>query len=248
MANTGGVLSLWKGHSTTIVRVAPYAGLCYAAHDYFENQFKAMLALDKLPGFALPYALTHTLAYLLFLSPVQYKFLAGSLGGAFGTLVTYPLDVLRVRLALIPNSTWTSSLNQGGLFQGLTPTMIGIIPYSGTSWMVKQTLHEVFPTVTNRKPTMLESLILNTFAGLSAQLATYPLDIVRRRMQLGIVDANEPSPTTLEMVKLLVKKEGLRGLTKGFSLNIIKGPITLSLSLTTYDHLRAWINRKRKTE
>jgi len=95
---------------------------------------------------------------------------------------------------------------------------------------------------------LLESLILNTFAGLSAQLATYPLDIVRRRMQLGILDPGEPSPTTYEMIKLLVKKEGLRGLTKGFSLNIIKGPITLSLSLTTYDYLRAWIKRKRKNE
>jgi len=51
MANTGGVLSLWKGHSTTIVRVAPYAGLCYAAHDYFENQFKIMLDINVLPGF-----------------------------------------------------------------------------------------------------------------------------------------------------------------------------------------------------
>ncbi len=51
MANTGGILSLWKGHSTTIVRVAPYAGLCYAAHDYFENQFKMMLDVSILPGF-----------------------------------------------------------------------------------------------------------------------------------------------------------------------------------------------------
>ena len=32
--------------------------------------------------------------------------------------------------------------------------------------------------------------------------------------------------------------EGIPGMFKGYSLNIIKGPITLSLSLTTYDLLR----------
>jgi hypothetical protein len=39
-------------------------------------------------------------------------------------------------------------------------------------------------------------------------------------------------------------EEGWRGLFKGFSLNIIKGPITLSLSLTTYDILRNWIENE----
>ena len=39
--------------------------------------------------------------------------------------------------------------------------------------------------------------------------------------------------------------EGLRGLAKGFSLNIIKGPITLSLSLTTYDILISRFEKPR---
>lgn len=67
--------------------------------------------------------------------------------GAVGTLLTYPLDVLRVRLALMPSSSWSSAIGQGGLYQGLAPTMLGIIPYSGTSWMVKQSLQELFPKV-----------------------------------------------------------------------------------------------------
>jgi hypothetical protein len=45
-----------------------------------------------------------------------------------------------------------------------------------------------------------------------------------------------------EVLRTLFETEGLKGLTKGFSLNIIKGPITLSLSLTTYDILRHWID------
>ena len=39
----------------------------------------------------------------------------------------------------------------------------------------------------------------------------------------------------------LLRTEGWRGLAKGFSLNIIKGPIALSISLTTYDLMRDYI-------
>jgi solute carrier family 25 protein 42 len=102
----GGLLSLWKGHSTTIIRVAPYSGISYAAHDYAELKFKKYLHTDSLP--------------------FVYKFLAGSIGGASGTFLTYPLDVLRVRLALTPGSNWVNTIKKGGLFQGLSPTMMGM--------------------------------------------------------------------------------------------------------------------------
>lgn len=57
----GGILSLWKGHSTTVLRVAPYAGISYASHDYAEKTFKSMMHTSVLP--------------------FQYKFLAGSIAG-----------------------------------------------------------------------------------------------------------------------------------------------------------------------
>jgi len=223
IAKNEGFLKLWKGHSTTIVRVAPYSGLSYAFHDFSEKQLKHYLNVDRLP--------------------LLYKFLAGSFGGAAGTLLTYPLDVLRVRIALIPNSTWNSAIKQGGLFQGLFPTMMGIIPYAGTCWMVKQQLHEFVPSVIGRKTTVFENLFLNSCAGLSAQFVTYPLDIVRRRMQLVVVKSGEEKPTIIKLIKDLIAKEGLRGLAKGFSLNIIKGPITLSLSLTTYDIMMDYLKK-----
>jgi len=74
-----GITSLWRGHSTTVLRVAPYAGLSYMFHDSAEREMKRKLNLgDK----ALPFG---------------YKFLAGAFGGGAATLLTYPLDVLRVR-------------------------------------------------------------------------------------------------------------------------------------------------------
>lgn len=146
IVRTQGPISLWKGHSTTILRVAPYSGLSYAIHDYAERKFKNVLHTEKLPAF--------------------FKFAAGSFAGVGGTLFTYPLDVLRVRLAL--GKDWAASIRQGGMLQGLLPTLLGIVPYSGTAWLVKQTLLEVlFPAINqqHQKPSLFQSLTINATAG-----------------------------------------------------------------------------------
>eukprot|EP01034_Spumella_vulgaris_P024401 gene24401-30745_t len=145
---------------------------------------------------------------------------------------------MRVRLALGKN--WMGAIGQGGLYQGLLPTLMGIIPYSGTAWCVKQTLlEEIFPSKNLLKPTVSQSLAINAVAGLCGQFVTYPLDIVRRRMQIAHQVDGKQLMNFREVLRHLVLTEGWRGLSKGFSLNIIKGPIALSISLTTYDLLRA---------
>lgn len=217
-----GFWSLWKGHLTTVVRVGPYAGINYSVHDYAEKTFKEKLQVSSLP--------------------MLYKFLAGSIGGAVATILTYPLDVLRIRIALVTGQTWLGVYRQGGLFHGMAPTLLGIVPYSGTAWLTKQVLAEdLFPHFAGRPPALLEAFLLNAVAGLTGQLVTYPLDVVRRRMQMHIVHgtlSHLPPASTMESLRHLFKSEGIRGMFKGYSLNIFKGPITLSLSLTTYDFLR----------
>lgn len=143
VVKTQSVMALWRGHSTTILRIAPYSGFSFAFHDASENMFKNMLHTDVLPA--------------------TYKFMAGAIGGVGGTVLTYPLDVLRVRLAI--GRTWAESIKQGGMYQGLGPTLLGIVPYAGTAWLSKQSMLEYFPTVMHRPPTVMESVVINAIAG-----------------------------------------------------------------------------------
>ena len=240
MVKDEGIISLWYGHSTTLIRVAPYAGLQFAVHDHMEIVFTDYVYGNNNNS---NNNNNNTSSNSTSSSsgsgrklPTEFKFAAGAIGGVVATLVTYPLDVLRVRLALTPGATWGSTIQQGGLMRGLIPTLAGIVPYSGTAWAVKQSLHEYYEDYSGHKASLREAVVLNGLAGLAGQFVTYPLDVLRRRMQMANGERG-----VIEVFFELFKIEGMKGLWKGFTVNIFKGPVTISVSMTSYDALMRWI-------
>lgn len=88
---------------------------------------------------------------------------------------------------------------------------------------------------TNDRPIHpVERLVFGAAAGMLGQSASYPLDIVRRRMQTASITGSDYS-TIRGTIKRVFKEEGIRGLYKGLSLNWIKGPIAVGISFTTFD-------------
>ncbi|KAN0014664.1 hypothetical protein ACTFIU_000982 [Dictyostelium citrinum] len=71
-----GLPGLWKGNTATILRIFPYSAIQWTSYDYLKNNF----VTDKK-------------------SSIQI-FIAGSVGFSCAILLTYPLDVIRARLAL----------------------------------------------------------------------------------------------------------------------------------------------------
>jgi len=235
---TDGFLSLWRGNTATLARIVPYSAINFMS---FE-QYKRLLGVGK-PG-----------------SPGYRRFLAGSLAGTTGQLLTYPLDRARAVMAVTPGKEYRNLFvvfikifrKEGflALYRGLTPTLLGVIPYAGTSFYTYETLKQA---AIKRKggdethpmlPSPLERLAAGAVAGLLGQTASYPLDIVRRRMQtasqLGKGDKYKSVVGTLMTV---YRNEGIfRGLYKGLSMNLIKGPVAVSIAYTTNDYVRLAIN------
>lgn len=85
------------------------------------------------------------------------------------------------------------------------------------------------------QPYSYERLAFGACAGLIGQSASYPLDVVRRRMQTAGVTGHTYG-TILGTMKEIVSEEGvIRGLYKGLSMNWVKGPIAVGISFTTFD-------------
>ncbi|KAM9503998.1 mitochondrial coenzyme A transporter SLC25A42-like [Salvelinus alpinus] len=223
-----GFLSLWRGNSATMVRVIPYAAIQFCSHD----QYKGILGrYYGFQGKALP--------------PFP-RFLAGSLAGTTAVMLTYPLDMVRARMAVTPRQMYSNIMHvfvrimqEEGiktLYRGFCPTILGVIPYSGITFFTYETLKKLHAERTRRsQPYSYERLAFGACAGLIGQSASYPLDMVRRRMQTAGVTGQQYGSVLGTMKTIMVQEGGVRGLYKGLSMNWIKGPIAVGVSFTTFD-------------
>jgi solute carrier family 25 protein 42 len=225
-----GVRGLWKGNSTVLARTLPYAAINFAMHDLVAG----LLSED---GERLR---------------VEQKFAAGAVAGMCSTTVTYPLDMVRARMAVAPRgspSTVMSTMRGiyrrsglRGLYAGLTPSLCGIIPYSGTTWMCFNSFKEALAIRKGQDPAHahlsgLEHAVLGGVSAIIGQAVSYPLDTCRRRMQTARVAGG----VTMSMVGVLrdiFAKEGFHGLYKGLTVNFVKAPIAHGISFASYHHIK----------
>jgi solute carrier family 25 protein 42 len=239
IVEASGVSGLWTGHTATLMRVMPAAACTYVSFDKYFAFFKRRLA-----GGEAAEEPSHSRL-------VVARFLAGASAGATSTVLTYPLDLMRARYAAhwdtskrYPSYTvaFQSVVREEGwraLYSGLKPTLCGIVPYAGASFM----FFETFKHLAQQQQGLdsagalpwYQRLLFGSLAGLIAQSATYPLDILRRRMQVNPWRYRTMRGTLRD----IVKHEGVvRGLYKGLSMNWIKGPIAVGVSYTANDYLR----------
>ncbi|GFR64919.1 solute carrier family 25 member 42 [Elysia marginata] len=176
-----------------------------------------------------------------------------SLAGVTSVALTYPLDLCRARMAVTPKDTYkhigqvfmkmyrTEGLRT--IYRGFTPTMLGSIPYSGSSFFTYETLKKVHAEMhQGRDPNPIERMCCGAVAGLVGQSASYPLDIVRRRMQTaGLTGHVKDYSTIMGTVRSVLAEEGLRGMYKGLSMNWVKGPLAVGVSFSTFDTLKHWL-------
>ncbi|KAG8003564.1 Mitochondrial coenzyme A transporter SLC25A42 [Nibea albiflora] len=167
-----GLLSLWRGNSATMVRVMPYAAIQFFSHEQYKTHLGGYYGYQ---GKALP--------------PFP-RFLAGSLAGTTAAMLTYPLDMVRARMAVTAREMYSNimhvfvriSQEEGvkTLYRGFTPTILGVIPYAGITFFTYETLKKLHSEKTKRsQPYPYERLAFGACAGLIGQSASYPLDVVR---------------------------------------------------------------------
>eukprot|EP00002_Diphylleia_rotans_P024017 TRINITY_DN4733_c0_g1_i1.p1 TRINITY_DN4733_c0_g1~~TRINITY_DN4733_c0_g1_i1.p1 ORF type:complete len:230 (-),score=31.24 TRINITY_DN4733_c0_g1_i1:411-1100(-) len=213
-----------------MMRIVPYASVQFTAHECFK-------------GWMMEPGETN-------LPPLK-RLLAGSLAGVASVVATYPLDVLRTRFAAhsskghhlsVRESIKTIIRNEGyGAFvKGIWPTLLGIIPYAGINYFTFESLKIIAP----KKPgsdalTLSSSLICGSLSSLVGQTVTYPLDVVRRRMQLeGMFHKSPLYSNTFDAISTILRTEGIKGMFRGLTLNYLRVAPAVTISFTVYEHMK----------
>lgn len=200
------------------------------------------------------------------------RFLAGAIAGTITTGITYPLELIRVRLAFeshhsakdrasllrtirqiyespppvaqsaspsassaaspsssVPASTASTAVKPSiaHFYRGVGPTLVGIIPYAGTSFLMWGFLkHDFLPTYLSptfrRQNRAMLDLLAGGVAGAIGQTTAYPLDIVRRRMQVGpVLHADGRGRAGFwETARGVWRTQGWRGFFVGLSIGV----------------------------
>ncbi|XP_043846326.1 LOW QUALITY PROTEIN: mitochondrial coenzyme A transporter SLC25A42 [Dromiciops gliroides] len=231
-----GFFSLWRGNSATMVRVIPYAAIQFSAHEEYKQILGRYYGFE---GEALP--------------PCP-RLVAGALAGMTAASLTYPLDLVRARMAVTPKEMYSNifhvfirmSREEGlkTLYRGFVPTILGVIPYAGLSFFTYETLKKFHREHSGRsQPYPFERMIFGACAGLIGQSASYPLDVVRRRMQTAGIKG-QTYESILSTLQDIVREEGvIQGLYKGLSMNWLKGPIAVGISFTTFDLMQILLRK-----
>ncbi|XP_074570559.1 mitochondrial carrier protein CoAc1-like [Curcuma longa] len=132
------------------------------------------------------------------------------------------------------------------------PTLVGIIPYAGLKFYIYEDLKSRVPE--QYQTSVVLRLSCGALSGLFGQTLTYPLDVIRRQMQVGVSDQyflcfkvqtqqlnHFGGPCingTLQGLSYILQTQGWRQLFAGLSLNYIKVVPSVAIGFTAYDSMK----------
>jgi len=231
-----GFLAFWRGNFTNILRYFPTQAFNFAFKDTFKTMFPKADPKTEFTKFFL------------------INMASGGLAGAGSLCVVYPLDYARTRLAsdvgkgerdfkglgdcLIKTARGPKGVL--ALYNGFGVSVAGIIPYRGVYFGLYDTLREQNPYKKDYgvKGVASKFAIAQTVA-IAAGYASYPMDTVRRRLQMQSEKPREKwiYKNTMDCFRKITKEEGPTAFFKGAGANALR-TVGSAMVLVLYDQIQ----------
>ncbi|PVD21912.1 hypothetical protein C0Q70_17715 [Pomacea canaliculata] len=223
MLDEGGIKSLWRGNAMNVIKIAPESAIKFMAYE----QIKAMVKGDsKEIG-------------------VGQRLLSGSAAGAIAQTLIYPMEVMKTRLTLRKTGQYDGMFDcarkiarhegMKAFYRGYIPNLLGIIPYAGIDLAVYETLKKLYMQKNkNQDPGILALLGCGTVSSTCGQLASYPLALIRTRLQAQ----GGSKASMVGLFRKILHDDGPRGLYRGIAPNFLKVAPAVSISYVVYEQLR----------
>ncbi|XP_072961277.1 mitochondrial thiamine diphosphate carrier 2-like isoform X2 [Typha angustifolia] len=201
-----GLPGFWRGNVPALLMYMPYTAIQFTV-------------LHKFKTFAAGSSKTED---HLHLSP-YLSYVSGALAGCAATLGSYPFDLLRTILAsqgepkVYPTmrSAFIDIINTRGiqgLYYGLSPTLVEIVPYAGLQFGSYDTL---------KRWMMIEGL--------------------QRHPKYGARIESETYKNMYHALKEIVVKEGWAGLYKGIFPSLVKSAPAAAVTFVSYEYISDWL-------
>lgn len=227
-----GIKCMWKGNVINCIRVFPYAACQFSIYaraklhimEWTESNGREFGFLERL--------------------------MSGAIAGSVAATITYPLDVMRIRQTVFheisnPREAFMHIKNEcgfRGFYKGWTPTVLSLGPFIATNFAIFDYLRSTYiPGGDKENASTLLVLGLGAVAGISAQSVCYPLDTIRRNIQVG-----NKYNSILQCVSSIWKERGITGFYKGIIPNACKIIPNNGIRFLAYTKLTQWLKTKDK--
>ncbi|EEH21481.1 mitochondrial thiamine pyrophosphate carrier 1 [Paracoccidioides brasiliensis Pb03] len=231
-----GITGLWKGNIPAELLYICYGGI----------QFTTYRAISQTLPTHLPQPIT--------------TFISGAVAGGLATAATYPLDLLRTRFAAQGNDKIYTSLltsvrdiarTEGcrGFFRGSTAAIGQIIPYMGLFFATYESVRVPFAEL--QLPLGSGDAGAGTVASIIAKTGVFPLDLVRKRLQVQGPTRGRYIHTNIPVyygvwrsMRDIVAQQGVRGVYRGLTVSLIKAAPASAVTMWTYEHVLGLLKEK----
>ncbi|KAH1056812.1 hypothetical protein J1N35_034877 [Gossypium stocksii] len=232
-----GILSLWRGNGSSVLRYYPSVALNFSLKDLYKNILRNGYSEGG-----------HVF------SGASANFIAGAAAGCTTLILIYPLDIAHTRLAAdIGRSNvrqfrgiyhFLSTIREKdgvrGIYRGLPASLQGMIVHRGLYFGGFDTIKEILSEESKTELALWKRWVVAQAVTTSAGLLSYPLDTVRRRMMMQSGLEQPMYHSTLHCWKTIYRTEGVSSFYRGALSNIFRSTGAAAI-LVLYDEVKKFM-------
>ena len=181
------------------------------------------------------------------------------------TLVSYPFDTCRTIFASKaknpPKSLidYTSRMlqqnNVRGLYAGILPAVVQIIPYMGINFALYEKLVNTIDDHDNNDKKAINPAMAGFISGGSSKLLVYPLDTIKKRLQAQAfqttmsdnLSSNLKYKGMIDCFVTIAKEEGIGAFYRGLVPTVLKSMVGTSVVFGVYSFTKNALENDDKT-
>jgi solute carrier family 25 aspartate/glutamate transporter 12/13 len=182
-----------------------------------------------------------------------HHFALGSVAGAFGAFMVYPIDLVKTRMqnqrkARVGQLLYKNSIdcfskvirNEGvrGLYSGVLPQLVGVAPEKAIKLTVNDLVRGKASDPKTGEIKLPWEIVAGGTAGACQVIFTNPLEIVKIRLQIQGEVAKSQKAVEKRSAMWIVRNLGLVGLYKGASACLLRDVPFSAIYFPTYNHLK----------
>jgi solute carrier family 25 phosphate transporter 23/24/25/41 len=224
-----GYAALWRGNTAMVLHRFPYSGVMFMSHERLKGIFESSGHFGT----------------------QQSVFCSSALSSLIAVSIAYPLDVIRTRLTTetkqnrpyrtIRRAIVLIQQEEGarGFYSGLPLTLLAVIPCTALSFTAYESLRDFFEDKLGRNLHPHETLGCGAASAMTASFFLFPVDLVRRQMQMVGLHGRDPMYSgSFDAVRHVYKSGGLAGFYRGLPAELIKVTPNMAITFMVYEKIK----------